>query len=146
MPPMRTVLLPMKRPVRPPPPPPLAEGVGGGAEELDTRPGETLPPFVVLVPAGVWLVGPGVLLPCAVGMAAELLDVPGTEVPPSLVTAVPAVVLDDEATACRPGVPVPTTAATTPTTATTATAAQILRCARGGWAKDMSVLSFGRCL
>lgn len=136
---MRTVLLPMNRPVIPPP-----LRAGGGADEplllLGTVVGGTPPPFVVVVPVGAWPVGPGVL-PCAVGVPAVLLDAPGVGEPPSLVAdvtdvagfpdvaGVSAVELEDDATACGCGELVPTTAATTPTTATTATAAQTLRCA-----------------
>ena len=94
---MSTVLLPMKRPARPPP---VADGGAGEPVLLGTRPGGTLPPFAVVVPPGAWLVGPGVPLPCAVGVVAELLDAPGRDVPPSLVGAIPAVVLDVAATAC----------------------------------------------
>jgi hypothetical protein len=100
MPPMNTVLLPAKVFVEPPPP---AAGADEPVLPLGTLPGEVLPPLAVVVPPGAWLVGPGVLLPGAagvVGVVAEPLDAPGRGAPPSLVTAVPAVVLDDVATAC----------------------------------------------
>ncbi|MEY9857068.1 hypothetical protein ABH935_002676 [Catenulispora sp. GAS73] len=43
----------------------------------------------------------GLLPLCAAGVPAELLDVLGMDVPLSLVPVVPAVELDDTATACR---------------------------------------------
>ena len=96
---MSTVLLPMNRPVRPPP-----LFVGGGADEpvlpLGTRRVGTPPPFVVVVPSGAWLVGAELLPLCAAGVPVALLDAPGRGPPPSLVAVVPAVVLDDVATAC----------------------------------------------
>ena len=133
MPPMSTVLLPTKCPVRPPPP-----AVVGDDDEavlpLGFRLGGTPPPFAVVVLPDAWLVlGTAAPLPCAVGVTAELLEAATGDVPPSLVTAVPVVVLDDVATACRSGVVVPTTAATTPTTATTAAADQTFRRANNGW-------------
>jgi len=107
------------------PPGPVVVGTGRVGEllpaavgdDVDVDDGRCVPLGDLLVRALSWgAVG-------APGMAESC----GRDVPPSLVTTLLGAVPDDVATACRPGVVVPTTAVTTPTTAITATTDQTLR-------------------